>query len=44
MELADLYRLKEISGGQESNHLNRATSNGSWLSSVPHRPNDTDFS
>ena len=42
--MADMDRQKEISGGQEGNRLHRATSNGSWLRSVPHRLNGTELS
>ena len=35
-DLSDLGRHKEGVGGQESNHLNRETSNRDWLNTVPH--------
>ena len=44
VEMAELSRRKELSGGQDSNNLHRATRNGSWLRSIPHRPNGTEFS
>ena len=44
MELADLARIKELTGSQERNCLHRATSNGAWLSSVPQRHNGTELS
>ena len=36
VEMADLDRRKEMAGGQESNHLHRETSNGAWISAIPH--------
>ena len=44
VELADLARQKELAGGQDRNRIHRATSNGAWLSSVPHRHNGTELS
>ena len=44
VEIGDLARQKELSGGQERNRINRATRNGEWISSVPHRLNSTEFS
>ena len=44
MELAELARQKELAGGQERNHLYRATRNGAWISAVPHRLNDMELS
>ena len=44
VELGDLARLKEISGGQERNRLHRATRIGPWLSAVTHRLNGTELS
>ena len=44
VDLAELARRKEISGGQESNHLHRSTSNGAWLSDVPHRFDGSELS
>ena len=43
VELAELARQKELSGGQERNRLHRATSNGAWLIVVPHRLNGMEF-
>ena len=37
-------RKKVLSGGQERNCLHRATSNGAWLSAVPHHINGTELS
>ena len=37
VEMADLDRQKDLAGGQERNRIHRATSNGTWLSDVPHR-------
>ena len=41
VDLVDLDRKKELAGGQERNHLHRATSNWEWLSAVTHRLNGT---
>ena len=43
VELGELSRQKELTGGQERNHLHRSTRNGVWLSSVPHRLNGTEL-
>ena len=44
VELADLDRRKDIAGGQYRNRLHRATSNGAWISAVPHRLNGMQLS
>ena len=44
MELADLAKRKDLAGGQERNHLHRATSNGAWLSAIPYHLNITELS
>ena len=44
VELEEMVRRKELAGGQERNHLHRATRNGAWLSVVPHRLNGTELS
>ena len=44
VELGELARRKELSGGQERNLLHRATGNGAWLSTLTHRLNDTELS
>ena len=44
VEMVELYRRKEIAGGQERNRLHRATRNGTWLRAIPHRLNDTELS
>ena len=44
VELSELFKRKEQAGGQEKNRLNRVTSNGAWLSAVPHRFNGTKLS
>ena len=44
VELEELDRQKELSGGQYRNRFHRATRNGAWLSSVPHRLNGTELS
>ena len=44
VKLGDLARRKELSGGQERNHLNRATRNGAWISTVPHCRNGMELS
>ena len=44
VELGELARQKELAGGQERNCLHRATINGVWISSVPHRLNSTELS
>ena len=43
VDLGELARRKELAGGQERNRLCRATSNGAWLSAVPHRLNGTEL-
>ena len=43
VDMADMDRKKEISGGQERNHLHKLTSNGAWLSAVLHRLNRTEL-
>ena len=42
--MVELDRRKELAGGQEINRLHRATRNGVWLSTVPHRLNGTELS
>ena len=44
VELGELDRRKELAGGQERNHLHRATMNGAWISAVPHHLNGTELS
>ena len=44
VELGEVARPKELSGGQERNRLQRSTRNGAWLSSVPHHLNSTELS
>ena len=44
VEMSELYRRKELTGGQERNSLHRATRNGSWLSAVPHHLNSMNLS
>ena len=44
VELGELARRKDLAGGQERNRLHRETSNGEWLSAVPHRFNGTELS
>ena len=44
VDLGEVYRRKDLEGGQERNHLHRATRNGVWLSAVPHRLNGMDLS
>ena len=44
VELGDLARQKELTGGQERNRLPRATRNGAWLSAVPHQLNGMEWS
>ena len=44
VDLGDLARRKYLAGGQERNRLHRATKNGAWLSSVPHRNSGTELS
>ena len=39
VDLGELARQKDLSGGQESNGLHRSTKNGAWLGAVPHRLN-----
>ena len=44
VELGELARQKEQTGGQERNHLHRAMRNEAWLSAVPHHLNGTELS
>ena len=44
VDMADLAIQKDLTGGQERYRLHRATSNGSWISAVPHRLNGTELS
>ena len=44
VEMAGLARQKELAGGQERNHLHKATRNGAWLSTVPHCLNGMEMS
>ena len=43
VELGELARQKEQTGGQERNHIHRATRNEAWLSAVPHHLNGTEL-
>ena len=43
-DLKELEILKVMAEGKESNHIHRATRNGAWLTSVPHRLNGTELS
>ena len=43
VELAELDRKKDLTGGQERNRLHREMMNGAWLRAVPHRLNGTEF-
>ena len=43
-EMAELAKQRELLGGQERNRLHRSTSNGEWLSALPHRLNVTELS
>ena len=42
--MAELDRRKELSGGQERNHLHRVTGNGLCISAVPHCLNGMELS
>ena len=44
VEIGDLARQKELTGGQESNHIHRVMSIGAWLSAIPHHHNGTELS
>ena len=44
VELGELASIKELAGGQQRNRFHRATRNGSWLRTVPHRLNVTELS
>ena len=44
VKLGDLERRKELTGGQDRNCLHMSTSNGLWLSDIPHRLNGTKLS
>ena len=44
VEIGELARQKEQSGGQDKICLHSATMNGAWLSAVPHRLNGTELS
>ena len=41
VKLGELARQKNLAGGQDRNHVHRATRNRVWLSAVPHRLNGT---
>ena len=43
-EMSELFERQKQAGRQEKNRLHRATRNGAWLSSVPHRLNSTELS
>ena len=43
-EIADLSRLKDLTGGQERHILHRATTNRAWISATPNCLNVMDFS
>ena len=43
VKLKDLYRQKELAGGQDKNRFHRETRNGAWLRSVPYRLNSTEL-
>ena len=44
VELANIFKRQELEGGQERNRIHRATSNGAWLSAVPHHLDGTELS
>ena len=44
VELGELARQKDLTGGQERNRLHMETINGAWLSTVPHRLYGTELS
>ena len=44
VELLELARRKNMAGEQERNRIHGSTSNGAWLSAVPHRLNGTELS
>ena len=44
IELGELARRKELEVGQERNRPHKATSNGAWLRSIPHRLNGAELS
>ena len=44
IELGELDRRKELTGGQEINRLHMDTRNGAWLSAVPHCLNGMELS
>ena len=44
VNLGEMARRKELSGGQERNRLHRETRNRAWLSALPHRLNGTELS
>ena len=41
VRLGELARRNDLAGIQERNRLHRATRNGAWLSTIPHRLNGT---
>ena len=43
MDLAELDRRNNITGGQEKNRRPRATRNETWIGAVPHRLNITEL-
>ena len=44
VEMADLGIQKDLAGSQEGNRIHRATRNGTWISTLPHRLNGTELS
>ena len=44
IDLSKLLKRQKQAGGQEENHLHRATRNGAWLSVETHRLNGTELS
>ena len=41
--MAYMSRRKDLSGVQDSKHLNRSMNNGVWLSAISHRLNGTEL-
>ena len=42
--MEELDRQKDLPGGQYRNHLHRETSNGGWISPIPHHLNGKEMS
>ena len=43
LEMAELDRQKDLTGVQESQCFHMSTSNGAWISAIPHCLNGTEL-